>query len=61
VNDDFDFLDNDVQHLSNAGPTDPPRLNKEQEISEKGAMVDHESRPRMVGDRENRRPWNDIS
>ncbi|KAI9433297.1 regulator of G protein signaling [Lactarius indigo] len=68
-NDDFDFLDSDVQYLSNAGPTVPPGLNKEQEVggtyvtvSQKGAVAAHESRPRTAGgDREPRRPWNDIS
>ncbi|KAH9021316.1 regulator of G protein signaling [Lactarius hengduanensis] len=67
-NDDFDFLDSDVQYLSNAGPPVPPGLNKEQEVggtyvtvSQKGAVAAHESRPRTGGDREPRRPWNDIS
>jgi DNA-binding PadR family transcriptional regulator len=68
-NDDFDFLDSDVQYLSNVGPTVPPGLNKEQEVggtyvtvSQKGAVAAHESRPRAGGaDREPRRPWNDIS
>jgi GTPase-activating protein SST2 len=58
-NDDFDFLDNDVQYLSNTGPTVPPGLENGQEIggayvtvSQKGAVAAHESRPRMGGDRE---------
>jgi hypothetical protein len=75
LNDDFDFLDSDVQYLSHAGPTVPPGLNKEQEVggtyvtvSQKGAVAAHESRPRAGGaggdretHRETRRPWNDIS
>ena len=71
LNDDFDFLDSDVQYLSHAGPTVPPGLNKEQEVggtyvtvSQKGAVAAHESRPRTGGDRETRetrRPWTDIS
>ncbi|KAI0245214.1 regulator of G protein signaling [Lactifluus subvellereus] len=59
-NDDFDFLDSDVQYLSNTGPTVPPGLENGQEIggayvtvSQKGAVAAQESRPRMGGgDRE---------
>jgi GTPase-activating protein SST2 len=69
-NDDFDFLDHDVQYLSNTGPTVPPGLDNGQEIggayvtvSQKGAVAAHESRPRAVGgDREaGRRAWNDAA
>ncbi|KAI0296071.1 regulator of G protein signaling [Multifurca ochricompacta] len=66
-NDDFDFLDNDVQYLSNSGPTVPPGLNTDQEVggayvtvSQKGTVAAHESRPRTgVGEREARRGWNE--
>ncbi len=71
-NDDFDFLDNDVQYLSSTGPTVPPGLDSGQEVggayvtvSQKGAVAAHESRPRTAaggggGDREaGRRAWND--
>ncbi|KAH9987902.1 regulator of G protein signaling [Russula compacta] len=65
-NDDFDFLNNDVQYLSSQGPTVPPGLDSGQEVgcayvtvSQKGAMAAQETRPRG-GDREaGRRAWND--
>ncbi|KAI9510975.1 regulator of G protein signaling [Russula earlei] len=67
-NDEFDFLDNDVQYLSSTGPTVPPGLDSGQEIggayvtvSQKGAVAAHEGRPRGGGgDREaGRRAWTD--
>lgn len=70
-NDDFDFLDSDVQYLSNTGPTVPPGLENGQEVggayvtvSQKGAVAaQQDSRPRVGGgDREaGRRAWSDMS